>query len=126
MGVWWVQVAPIKWKFVDAPPACLFPTQLYCWTCTLKQTGIWAMETINFTEARNNLKAVLDRAIENADFTLIKRRDAEDAVVMSLDAFNSLMETVHLLRSPANAAHLARSIDQYRAGDVQERDIVGE
>jgi antitoxin YefM len=84
------------------------------------------METINFTEARNNSQAVLDRAIENADFTLIKRRDAEDAVVMSLDAFNSLMETVHLLRSPANAAHLARSIDQYRAGDVQERDIVGE
>ncbi len=84
------------------------------------------METINFTDARNNLKAVLDRTIENADFTLIKRRDAADAVVMSLDAFNSLMETVHLLKSPANAAHLARSIEQYRSGALLPRDLVHE
>ncbi|WP_444543094.1 type II toxin-antitoxin system Phd/YefM family antitoxin [Methylogaea oryzae] len=45
---------------------------------------------------------------------MIARRDAPDAVMMSLDTFNSLMETVHLLKSPANAAHLARSIEQYR------------
>jgi len=82
------------------------------------------METINFTEARNNLKSVLDRTVENADYTLIKRRDAADAVVMSLDAFNSLMETVHLLKSPANAAHLARSIEQYRSGKIKEGDLL--
>jgi antitoxin YefM len=35
---------------------------------------------------------------------------APDAVVMSLNTFNGLMETVHLLKSPANAAHLARSV----------------
>jgi antitoxin YefM len=40
---------------------------------------------------------------------------------MSLDSFNSLMETVHLLNSPANAAHLARSIAQYRSGAAEER-----
>ncbi len=82
------------------------------------------VETVNFTEARNNLKAVLDRTEENADYTLIKRRDAADVVVMSLDAFNSLMETVHLLKSPANAAHLSRSIDQYRSGSTEERDLM--
>jgi antitoxin YefM len=82
------------------------------------------MDTVNFTEARNNLKAVLDRTVENADYTLIKRRDAADAVVMSLDAFNSLMETVHLLKSPANAAHLARSVEQYRSGETQKRDLL--
>ena len=38
--------------------------------------------------------------------------------MMSLDTFNSLMETVHLLKSPANAAHLAKSIDQYRKGKL--------
>ena len=43
------------------------------------------------------------------------------AVVMSLDTFNGLMETVHLLKSPANAAHLARSIAQYRQGEVVQR-----
>ncbi|WP_295439086.1 type II toxin-antitoxin system Phd/YefM family antitoxin [uncultured Thiodictyon sp.] len=82
------------------------------------------MQTLNFTDARNNLKAVLDRVGRDADYTVITRRDAQDAVVMSLDSFNSLMETVHLLRSPANAAHLARSIAQYRAGEAQGRALV--
>jgi antitoxin YefM len=82
------------------------------------------MQTINFTDARNNLKAVLDRVARDADYTVITRRDAQDAVVMSLDSFNSLMETVHLLRSPANAAHLARSSAQYRGGETLERALV--
>uniref|UniRef100_UPI00384E0295 type II toxin-antitoxin system Phd/YefM family antitoxin n=1 Tax=Ferribacterium limneticum TaxID=76259 RepID=UPI00384E0295 len=46
-----------------------------------------------------------------------------DAVVMSLDTFNSLMETVQLLKSPANAAHLVRSIEQYRKGKTEAQDL---
>ena len=45
---------------------------------------------------------------------------------MSLDYYNGLMETVHLLRSPANAAHLAESIDRYNAGKAVERDLLDE
>lgn len=80
------------------------------------------MRTVNFSEARNSLKGVLDQTIADADFTVITRRDAPDAVVMSLETFNSLMETVHLLKSPANAAHLARSIEQYRTGQTVVRE----
>ena len=42
------------------------------------------MRIVSFTEARNGLKAVLDNAINDADTTVITRRDSEDAVVMSL------------------------------------------
>lgn len=84
------------------------------------------MKVVSFTEARNGLKAVLDDVVNDADTTIITRRDAEDAVVMSLDYFNGLMETVHLLRSPANAEHLTRSIAQYRAGKVTERELIDE
>ncbi|MGL5807087.1 MAG: type II toxin-antitoxin system Phd/YefM family antitoxin [Xenococcaceae cyanobacterium] len=84
------------------------------------------MKIITFTEARNKLKTVLDRVIEDADYTVITRRDADDAVVMSLEYFNSLLETVHLLKSPANAAHLERSIAQYREGQVTEKDLLDE
>ena len=52
------------------------------------------------------------------------RRDAPDAEVMSLDTYNRLMETVHLLKSPANAAHLARSIEQFRRGEVIRQELV--
>ncbi|NMG36981.1 type II toxin-antitoxin system prevent-host-death family antitoxin [Azoarcus sp. TTM-91] len=81
------------------------------------------MKVVSFTEARNALKAVLDSVVDDADATIITRRDAADAVVMSLDYYNSLMETVHLLRSPANAAHLHRSIEQFKAGKTTPREL---
>ena len=82
------------------------------------------MRVVSFTEARNGLKAVLDRVVNDADTTVITRRDSEDAVVMSLDYYNSLMETVHLLRSPKNAEHLDRSIAQFKAAKVTHRDLI--
>lgn len=82
------------------------------------------MRVINFSEARNKLKSVLDQVVNDADYTIISRRDADDAVVMSLDQFNGLMETVHLLKSPANAAHLAKSIKQYRKGQTKEHVLI--
>jgi len=84
------------------------------------------MRIVSYTEARNGLKAVLDNVVNDADCTVITRRDAEDAVVMSMDYYNSLMETVYLLKSQANAAHLAESIAQYQSGKVVQRDIVDE
>ncbi len=84
------------------------------------------MRIVSFTEARNGLKTVLDGVINDADTTVITRRDSADAVVMSLDYYNSLMETVHLLRSPANAAHLSSSIAQYNAGKTSSRELVDE
>lgn len=81
------------------------------------------MRVVNFSVARNSLKTVIDQVIDDADYTVIARRDAPDAVMMSLDTFNSLMETVHLLKSPANAAHLARSIEQYRQGKLIQQEL---
>lgn len=82
------------------------------------------MKIISFTEARNGLKSVLDSVVDDADTTVITRRDADDAVVMSLEYYNSLMETVHLLRSPSNAEHLNRSIAQYREGKASPRELM--
>jgi antitoxin YefM len=84
------------------------------------------MTVINYTEARNNLKSVLDTVVNDADYTIINRRDAEDTVVMSLDYFNAMQETLHLLRSPKNVAHLEKSISQYKAGKVQSHKLLSE
>ena len=81
------------------------------------------MKVINFSEARSNLKQVFDSVVDDADYAIISRRDAPDAVLMSLDTFNSMMETVHLLKTPANAAHLARSIEQLRKGKARSRKL---
>lgn len=84
---------------------------------------VYVMRVVNFSEARKSLKGVIDAVVEDADYTVISRRDAPNAVLMSLDTFNSIMETAHLLGSPANAAHLAESIAQHRGGEAVEKAL---
>ncbi len=81
------------------------------------------MHVVSYSEARDNLKAVMDRAVEDADVTIITRRGSSNAVLLSQDLFDSLMETVHLLRSPANAAHLAQSVAQDQAGQASPHGL---
>ena len=84
------------------------------------------MKIVTFSEARNKLKTILDQVVNDMDYTVITRQDADDAVVMPLKYFNSLLETVHLLKSPANAVHLERSIAQYKQGQVTEKELIDE
>ena len=81
------------------------------------------MRVVSYTEARNSLKSVLDGVVDDADITIITRRDAQDAVVMSLAYFQSMAETLHLLDNPANATHLANSIAQHKAGKAVRRKL---
>ncbi len=81
------------------------------------------MQVINFSLARNRLKRIIDQVVEDADYAVISRRDAPDAVLMSLDTFNSMMETVHLLKTPANTKHLVRSIGQLRKGKTKAKKL---
>lgn len=83
------------------------------------------MKVVTYSEARNALKSILDGVVSDADVTIISRRDAEgDAVIMSLDSYNSIMETLHLTSNPTNAAALARAIAQDKAALAQERELL--
>ena len=82
------------------------------------------MTIMSYSEVRNHLKTVLDDVTKDADFTIVTRRDSDDAVIMSMDYFNGLMETVHLLKSPANAKHLTESIAEYQAGKTVSKDLI--
>ena len=82
------------------------------------------MNTVSFSRARNNLKSVLDEVVSNFTTTIITRRDSENAVVMSLENYNSIMETLHLLKSPANANHLKESIAQLESDQTVKRDLM--
>jgi antitoxin YefM len=82
------------------------------------------MRIVTYSEARSSLKSILDAVHDDADVTIISRREGADAVVMSLDHYQSMMETIHLLSTPANAAHLAQSIAQHKAGKAVRRALV--
>lgn len=82
------------------------------------------MRVINFSDARNQFKQVIDQVVADSDVAIISRRDAEDAVVMSLNTYNSMMETFHLLKSPANVKYLEKSLAQYRKGQTKAKALV--
>jgi antitoxin YefM len=82
------------------------------------------MRVISYTEARSTLKAVLDGVSNDHDITIINRRDGADAVVMSFDYYQSVMETLHLVSTPSNAAMLAKAIAQDKAGQAKPRKLV--
>jgi antitoxin YefM len=99
-----------------------FPSSLATLVPPIAQVNT-IMRVVNFSEARNNLKQVIEQVVADADVAVISRRDAPDAVVMSLETYNSWLETVYLLKTPANAAHLAKSIEQLRKGRGKERPL---
>lgn len=95
-------------------------------TCTKNdqvKTGE-AMRVVSYSEARNSLKSVLDTVTADHDITVIDRGDGADAVVMSFDHYQSVMETMHLASSPANAAKLAKAIAQDTASRAKARKLL--
>nr|WP_120799674.1 type II toxin-antitoxin system Phd/YefM family antitoxin [Thiocapsa rosea] len=83
------------------------------------------MKVVAYSHARNALKSMLDDVVRDADVTIISRRDAEgDAAVMSLDHYNSLVETLNLPSTPANSEALACAIRQDQACEAQPRALL--
>ncbi|WP_373518086.1 type II toxin-antitoxin system Phd/YefM family antitoxin [Pricia sp.] len=81
------------------------------------------MLAANFTEFRTELKNYLDNVEDNNETLIIKRKTGKGTVVISLDEYNSMMETVHLLSSKANADRLFESIQQMKSGEKVEKDL---
>ena len=81
------------------------------------------MHVISYTDARKNLKTILDQVVDDAETTVITRRNGEDVVLISKADFDGLMETLHLLGTEANRKHLAQSIEQYHAGQTRKRAL---
>jgi antitoxin YefM len=81
------------------------------------------MDVINYTEARASLKDVMDRVIHDRVEVVVTRKRREAVVVMSLDEYNAIQETLHLQRSPANARRLQAAIAQLEAGQGIAHDL---
>ena len=82
------------------------------------------MEVINYSEARENFKSVLDRVSNDCDSTLITRRDREDVVLLSKSHYDSIVETLYLMRSPNNAQHLMNAVARDKAGEGESHELL--
>lgn len=82
------------------------------------------MDVVTYSEARARLKDVMDRVVADKTEIIVTRQKAEAVVMVSLSEWNSMVETAHLLSSPANAERLRRSIEQMKSGKGTERELV--
>lgn len=79
------------------------------------------MEAISYRNARARFAKIIDQVNRDCDGIVITRQNGSSAVLMSLENFESWQETLHLLRSPANARRLLDSVDFARTGMARVR-----
>jgi antitoxin YefM len=83
------------------------------------------MDVISFSDARAQLKAVMDRAINDRAEVVVTRRKGEAVVVVSLESWNAINETLHLISSPRNVSRLRSAIAKLDAGEGSEHELKG-
>lgn len=83
------------------------------------------MEAINITELRKNMKITLDSVVDDSKEIIIHRPNHEDVVLVSLNEYNSLKETLYLLSSEKNRKRLYEGIEQVNNGKTITIDIDG-
>jgi antitoxin YefM len=81
------------------------------------------MIAANFSEFRSGLKKYLDSVEDDNETLVIKRKSGKGTVMISLDEYNSIMETMHLLSSKKNADRLYESIEQMKSGKTKRPKI---
>jgi antitoxin YefM len=82
------------------------------------------MEVMTYSDARKNLKSVMDKVVDDCSEAIITRRNGRPVVMISLDEWNAIKETEYLLSSPENARRLRESIAQLDRGEGLERDLI--
>ena len=76
------------------------------------------MIAANYSEFRTRLKKYLDSVEDDNETLIIKRKSGKGTVMISLQEYNSIMETLHLLSSRKNAERLYESIQQMKSGKI--------
>jgi antitoxin YefM len=84
------------------------------------------MEAMTSHQAKQQLDELINRVILDAEPTILCNEQGKQAVLMSLDEFNSWQETLYLLSNPANAEHLRKSIAQANSGKKSVRELIEE
>ena len=67
-----------------------------------------------YIAARDQLKALMDRVVNDCEVVMVRRRQGGDVALVAADELEGLLEAAHLLRSPRNAARLLAALERAR------------
>jgi antitoxin YefM len=79
------------------------------------------LNIITYSEARSKLADTMEKVCDDHAPLIITRKNSRSVVMISLDDYEALEETVYLLRSPKNAGRLLESIAELQSGGGTER-----
>jgi len=82
------------------------------------------MQSVSYSELRQGLASMMDKVCDDRAPLMVTRQNARPVVMVSLEEWESIEETLHLLRSPANARALHAAIDDLDAGRGRQRDLI--
>ncbi len=82
------------------------------------------MKIASISHFRKDIKRYVDEVDQDQEPLIVTRSDNVSVVVIPLNTFNAYSETEYLLRSPANARHLLKSMENARAGNVEVHELI--
>lgn len=82
------------------------------------------MSIVTYTHLRENLASVMDEVCASCVPTIVTRQKAPSVVMVSLEEWEGMQETLHLMRSPRNAERLLESIAQADRGELEAHDLI--
>ncbi len=71
-----------------------------------------------YSQARENLASLLEQVVNDREIALIQRRGHEDVALVAASELAGLLETAHLLRSPANAKRIFRALNRAKSKNI--------
>jgi antitoxin YefM len=82
------------------------------------------MSHVSYSDLRSNLAKYMEEVCDSRTPLHVTRQNARSVVMLSEDEYEGIMETLHLLRSPANAAHLLQAIEDADNGRLVEHELL--
>jgi len=82
------------------------------------------MEVVNYTEFRKNLTKSLNKVNDDAEIVVVSRSKGKNVVVMSLEEYNAIQETLHVVKSVSNRNRLDKAIEEMDKGQFEIHTLI--
>jgi len=82
------------------------------------------MQAVTYTQARKNFAETMNKVCDDHAPIIITRQNEAPVVMISLEDYNAIEETLYLMRSPKNYSRLLESMEQVKQGNAQVRKLL--
>ena len=90
---------------------------------TVRLREVIVMLAVNYTNLRENMKAYMDKVTDDYETMIVTRKDNKNVVMLSEEAYNNLMENVHVMGNKANYDWLMESKEQLEKGQISKHSL---